>query len=131
MAETIQTYQQRVAIGSLGKDGQVYASEALIRYLRQGFTRMGGSEAMTNAELGDAVGAFALEPVEQQHVAAMGLDVSPPLQVFQAFIDPLVPAAIQMPPPDDLSRDARIASLEALVARMAVQINDLQQGYQL
>lgn len=105
----------RVPIGYADYSGQkvpVYIDPAWYRYLSiELFQRNGGSEALTNAELQDAVGGLQILPVQEPFTPAQ--DVSP---VAAAYV------------PDRDDGDGRLAAVEAELTALRVAVRDLQMG---
>jgi hypothetical protein len=82
-------------------------------FLQEIFTRIGGSNAMTNTELEAAINEAALAPLAV--VEPMPGDVTPV-------------AMITMPADEWFQMSARLSELDAIVADMAQQINGMKQG---
>lgn len=110
--------QARIPIGSFTMNGvpvSVDLEPYWYRFIVGLARRAGGYSALTNAELEAALSSMSAMPVSVEQMPEP---------------DPLIPAYEPLPPPD-FSQDARIEELQAAVARLQTQINDLQQGYQV
>jgi len=117
MDKALFSYRADVPIGATPDGKQVYASRAFLDYIAvQLFSRVGGNVAMTNLELESAIGAASIAPV---------VDNSALLYALDEFRQAPMPAehVPQMPEPDGL-----ISALQAQVAVLQQQINDLQLG---
>lgn len=107
---SIQPYQQRVSIGTVQKDGSVLASSEFIRYISQYvYERIGGSTAMSNAELGSMIASSAQGPAPED-TSDLRLAIANAMQA-------------PMQPVDD-----RIEYLETRLASLIAETAELRQS---